>query len=225
MVAIPMILIMRQPDLGTSLLLAAGGVSVIFLAGASKWLFIGGAAATAGAIPLAWGFLHDYQKQRVLTFFNPESDPLGAGYQIMQSKIALGSGGMTGKGFLLGTQSHLNFLPEMKTDFIFTVLAEEFGLVGGLSVIGLYLLVLSYGMYVAATCRNQFGRLLAAGLTFSLFLYVFINVGMVMGLLPVVGVPLPMISYGGSAMLTMLVAFGLIFAVSLNRKLAIPRGI
>ncbi|GER07553.1 rod shape-determining protein RodA [Iodidimonas muriae] len=225
MVAIPMILIMRQPDLGTSLLLAAGGVSVIFLAGASKWLFIGGAAATAGAIPLAWGFLHDYQKQRVLTFFNPESDPLGAGYQIMQSKIALGSGGMTGKGFLLGTQSHLNFLPEMKTDFIFTVLAEEFGLVGGLSVIGLYLLVLSYGMYVAATCRNQFGRLLAAGLTFSLFLYVFINVGMVMGLLPVVGVPLPMVSYGGSAMLTMLVAFGLIFSISLNRKLAIPRGI
>ncbi|GAK33117.1 rod shape-determining protein RodA [Iodidimonas nitroreducens] len=225
MVLLPMALIVRQPDLGTALMLAAGGMAVLFLAGAPKWLFLGGVLAAAAAVPVAWGFLHDYQQQRILTFVNPESDPLGAGYQIMQSKIALGSGGLTGKGFLMGTQSHLNFLPEMKTDFIFTALAEEFGLVGGMGVIALYLFILAYGFYVAATCRNQFGRLLASGLSLTMFLYVFINVGMVMGILPVVGVPLPMISYGGSAMLTMLTAFGLIFSVSLNRKLVIPKGL
>lgn len=225
MIGLPMALTVIQPDLGTALMLAAGGIVILFLAGASKWLFIGGGAAAIAAVPIGWGFLHDYQRQRVLTFMNPESDPLGAGYQIMQSKIALGSGGLTGKGFLDGTQSHLNFLPEMKTDFIFTVLAEEFGLMGGLLVIGLYMLALFYALYVAMTCRNQFGRLLAAGLAFTLFLYVFINVGMVMGLLPVVGVPLPMISYGGSAMLTMMAAFGLIFSVALNRKIAIPRSV
>ncbi|WP_281301944.1 MULTISPECIES: rod shape-determining protein RodA [unclassified Iodidimonas] len=224
MVLLPMALIVRQPDLGTALMLAAGGMAVLFLAGAPKWLFLGGTMAVAAAVPVAWGFLRDYQQQRILTFVNPESDPLGAGYQIMQSKIALGSGGLTGKGFLMGTQSHLNFLPEMKTDFIFTALAEEFGLVGGMGVIALYLFVLAYGFYVAVTCRNQFGRLLAAGLSLTMFLYVFINIGMVMGILPVVGVPLPMISYGGSAMLTMLTAFGLIFSVSLNRKLVIPKG-
>lgn len=222
--ALPFLLIARQPDLGTAMMVAAGGIVVIFLAGASKWLFIGGGLVTFAAIPVGWGFLHDYQRQRILTFFNPESDPLGAGYQIMQSKIALGSGGVSGKGFLMGTQSHLNFLPEMKTDFIFTVLAEEFGLVGGLIVLGLYMAVLFYAFYVAATCHNQFGRLLASGLAFTLFLYVFINIAMVMGLLPVVGVPLPMVSYGGSAMLTMMVSFGLILSVSLNRKLVIPRG-
>ncbi len=222
--ALPLLLIIRQPDLGTALMLAAGGIVVVFLAGASKWLFIGGGLAGLAAIPIGWGFLHDYQRQRILTFLSPESDPLGAGYQIMQSKIALGSGGVSGKGFLMGTQSHLNFLPEMKTDFIFTVLAEEFGLVGGLTILSLYMVVLFYALYVAMTCRNQFGRLLASGLAFTLFLYVFINIAMVMGMLPVVGVPLPMISYGGSAMLTMMVSFGLILSVSLNRKLVIPRG-
>lgn len=224
LIALPILLVIRQPDLGTALMMAAGGVVVIFLAGASKWIFIAGAALAAAAIPVGWGLLHDYQRARVLTFLNPESDPLGAGYQIMQSKIALGSGGVSGKGFLEGTQSHLNFLPEMKTDFIFTVLAEEFGLVGALAVLALYLFVLYYALLVAVSCRNQFGRLLAGGLAFTIFLYVFINIAMVMGLVPVVGVPLPMISYGGSAMLTMMIAFGFIFSVAVNRKLVIPRG-
>lgn len=224
LVALPMLLVLRQPDLGTALMLAAGSAAVVFLAGASKWVFIGGAALAAAAVPVGWGLLHDYQRARVLTFLDPESDPLGAGYQIMQSKIALGSGGVSGKGFLEGTQSHLNFLPEMKTDFIFTVLAEEFGLVGALGVLALYMFVLYYALAVAVSCRNQFGRLLAGGLAFTIFLYVFINIAMVMGLLPVVGVPLPMISYGGSAMLTMMVAFGFIFSVAVNRKLVIPRG-
>ncbi|GAB4573698.1 MAG: rod shape-determining protein RodA [Rhodothalassiaceae bacterium] len=224
LIALPMVLTAIQPDLGTALMLAAGGLVVLFLAGASKWLFIGGGAAALVAIPVLIGTLHDYQRQRIFTFLDPESDPLGAGYQIMQSKIALGSGGLSGKGFLAGTQSHLNFLPEMKTDFIFTVLAEEFGLFGGLVVLALYGFVLGYALRVAMTCRNQFGRLLAAGLGFTIFLYVFINIGMVMGLLPVVGVPLPMISYGGSAMLTMMAAYGLIFSVAINRKRAIPRG-
>ncbi len=223
LIAVPMVLIARQPDLGTALMLALGGAAVMFLAGASKWLFIGGGAAAAAAVPVVWSLLHDYQRDRILTFLNPEHDPLGAGYQIIQSKIALGSGGAFGKGFLAGTQSHLNFLPEMKTDFIFTVLGEEFGIVGGLLVIALYMVLLTYALYVAATCRNQFGRLLAAGLAFTIFLYMFINIAMVMGLLPVVGVPLPLISYGGSAMLTMMLSFGLILAVAQHRKLAIPR--
>lgn len=224
LIALPMVLTAIQPDLGTALMLVAGGLVVLFLAGASKWLFIGGGAAALVAFPVLIGTLHDYQRQRIFTFLDPESDPLGAGYQIMQSKIALGSGGLSGKGFLAGTQSHLNFLPEMKTDFIFTVLAEEFGLFGGLVVLALYGFVLGYALRVAMTCRNQFGRMLAAGLGFTIFLYVFINIGMVMGLLPVVGVPLPMISYGGSAMLTMMAAYGLIFSVAINRKRAIPRG-
>lgn len=224
LIALPIALVVRQPDLGTALMIAAGGAAILFLAGAPMWLFLGGAGVVAAAVPIAWGALHDYQRDRVLTFLNPESDPLGAGYQIMQSKIALGSGGVSGKGFLSGTQSHLNFLPEMKTDFIFTVLAEEFGLLGGLGVILLYVVVLGYALYVAYLCRNHFGRLMAAGLAFTLFLYVFINAGMVMGLLPVVGVPLPMISYGGSAMLTMMIAFGLIFSVAIHREIVIPRG-
>jgi len=222
-VALPVGLTAIQPDLGTALMLAASGIVVIFLAGASKWLFIGGALAGAAAIPIGMRMLHDYQKERLLSFVNPESDPLGAGYQIMQSKIALGSGGVSGKGYLEGTQSHLNFLPEMKTDFIFTVLAEEFGLIGGLVVLTLYAVVIFYALYAAMASRNQFGRLLAGGLGFAIFLYVFINVAMVMGLLPVVGVPLPLISYGGSAMLTMLAAMGLVFCVALNRRLVIPR--
>ncbi len=223
MVGIPAYLVIRQPDLGTTALIAAGGIAVIFLGGARAWLFWGGFGAMLVGLPFLWGRLLDYQKDRILTFINPESDPLGAGYQIIQSKIALGSGGLTGKGFLQGTQSHLNFLPEMKTDFIFTVLAEEFGLVGGLTLLGLYSVLILYGLYASVMCRSNFGRLLAAGLTVTIFLYVFINVGMVMGILPVVGVPLPLVSYGGSAMLTVMVAYGLIFSVAIHRNVNLSR--
>ncbi|NVJ98638.1 MAG: rod shape-determining protein RodA [Alphaproteobacteria bacterium] len=225
LMAVPMALVMRQPDLGTSLMIVMGGVAILFLAGLPAWLFAVGGLAVAGAIPVAWRFMRDYQKDRVLTFLNPEADPLGAGYQITQSKIALGSGGMTGKGFLEGTQSQLNFLPEMKTDFIFTVLAEEFGLIGASITLGLYGIVLGYGLLMGLGCRSQFGRLLAGGLSITLFLYVMINVAMVMGLMPVVGVPLPMISYGGSAMLTWMIAYGLILSVAIHRHVTLaPKG-
>jgi len=200
------------------------GVGVIFLAGAPMWLFISSMVLSIIAIPFALTMLKDYQLSRITTFLNPENDPLGAGYQYIQSQIALGNGGLTGKGFLQGTQSHLNFLPEMKTDFIFTVLVEEFGLLGGLGLLLLYMIVLIYGLLVGLSCRNQFGRLLSAGLSITLFLYVVINIGMVMGLLPVVGVPLPMVSYGGSAMLTMMISFGLILSVSTNRHVTLAPG-
>lgn len=223
LIILPAVLVVRQPDLGTTLMLGLAGIGMIFLSGAPVWIFGVGAVAAIASVPVFWRFLRDYQQERLLTFFNPESDPLGAGYQIMQSKIALGSGGVFGKGFLEGTQSHLNFLPEMKTDFIFTVLAEEFGIVGGLILLGLYVFILGYGVQVSFTCRSHFGRLLAMGVAGTLFLYVFINIAMVMGLLPVVGVPLPLVSYGGSAMLTMLIGCGLILSVALHRGLSIPR--
>ena len=222
---LPMVIVMRQPDLGTALMIFAGGISIIFLAGARMWIFVVGFIGALASIPIGWSLLHGYQQSRVLIFLDPERDPLGAGYQSTQSMIALGNGGLTGKGFLQGTQSHLNFLPEMKTDFIFTVLVEEFGLVGGMALIILYTIVLLYGLLVGLGCRNQFGRLLAAGLSITLFLYVLINIGMVMGLLPVVGVPLPMVSYGGSAMLTMMIAYGLILSAATNRQLTLsPTG-
>jgi len=223
LIALPALLVLRQPDLGTAALLALGGLSIIFLAGVRAWMFWAGIIGGLGSLPFIWRSLRDYQQDRVLTFLNPDIDPLGAGYQIIQSKIALGSGGLFGKGFLQGTQSHLNFLPEMKTDFIFTVLAEEFGLVGGLVLISLYALLLLYGFYVSVTCRSHFGRLLAGGLTFIIFLYIFINIGMVMGLLPVVGVPLPLVSYGGSAMLTIMIAYGLILSVGVQRGVNLSR--
>ncbi len=222
-VALPAVLVVRQPDLGTAILLSAGGIGVLFLAGARAWLFVVGFIGGVASIPVAWNFMQNYQKERVLTFLNPERDPLGAGYQILQSKIALGSGGTWGKGFMEGTQSQLNFLPEMKTDFIFTVLAEEFGMVGGLGILTLFMIVIGYGVVVSLTCRSQFGRLLAAGLSLVVFLYVFINIAMVMGLLPVVGVPLPLVSYGGSAMMTVMVAYGLIFSVAIHRHINISR--
>ena len=221
---IPFLLVFMQPDLGTALMIVVGGVGVIFLAGAPMWLFISSMVLSIIAIPFALTMLKDYQLSRITTFLNPENDPLGAGYQYIQSQIALGNGGLTGKGFLQGTQSHLNFLPEMKTDFIFTVLVEEFGLLGGLGLLLLYMIVLIYGLLVGLSCRNQFGRLLSAGLSITLFLYVVINIGMVMGLLPVVGVPLPMVSYGGSAMLTMMISFGLILSVSTNRHVTLAPG-
>jgi len=223
MIGLPAALVVRQPDLGTAALIGVGGLVVVFLAGVRAWIYWAGFGGVVVALPFLWANLKVYQQDRIMTFLNPESDPLGAGYQIMQSKIALGSGGLTGKGFMLGTQSHLNFLPEMKTDFIFTVLAEEFGLVGGLGLISLYVILILYGIYVSVTCRSQFGRLLAGGLTFTMFLYVFINIGMVMGLLPVVGVPLPLVSYGGSAMLTIMIAYGLILSVGVQRGMNLGR--
>ncbi len=225
MVLVPVALVLKQPDLGTAGMLMVGGIAMFFIAGVRVWKFVLGGVLGIAAIPLAWKFLlHDYQKNRVLTFINPELDPMGAGYHILQSKIALGSGGFSGRGFLEGTQSHLNFLPEKQTDFIFTMLAEEFGLLGGLGLILLYTVILAYGFAIALRSRNHFGRLLALGLTMTIFLYVFINVAMVMGVVPVVGVPLPLVSYGGTAMLTVMVAFGLIMCVYVHRDLRLTRG-
>jgi rod shape determining protein RodA len=223
MAAVPAALVLVEPDLGTAILLLMLSSAILFAAGVLWWKFALVGIAVLGAIPFAWDRLHDYQRERVLTLFNPERDPLGAGYQIMQSKIALGSGGIWGKGFLLGTQSHLNFLPEKHSDFIFTTLGEEFGLVGGLILLGLYAAILVYGFAVAFRARSQFGRLLATGITTTFFLYVFINIAMVMGLIPVVGVPLPLISWGGSAMLSILIGFGLLLSVYIHRDIPIPR--
>jgi rod shape determining protein RodA len=220
---VPAALVLKQPDLGTAMMLLMMAVAVFFIAGVRLWKFAAVGALGLAAIPIAWQFLHEYQRKRVLTFLNPENDPLGAGYHILQSKIALGSGGLFGRGFLQGSQSHLNFLPEKQTDFIFTMLAEEFGMVGGLALLGLYSLLLIYGAAIALRSRNQFGRILAMGLTCNLFLYVFINIAMVMGLLPVVGVPLPLISYGGTAMLTAMTTLGLLMSVYIHRDLRIPR--
>ena len=223
MVFAPSVLILRQPDLGTTLMLILGSGVIFFLAGVRLWKFALVLVGGLCTIPVAWQFLHEYQKKRVLTFLNPENDPLGAGYHIMQSKIAFGSGGVTGKGFGLGTQSHLNFLPEKQTDFIFTMLAEEHGLVGGLVILALYILLLIYGYAIAMRARNQFARLVALGVTTSFFLYIFINMGMVMGLLPVVGVPLPLISYGGTVMISILFSFGLLLSASIHRDVTISR--
>ncbi len=223
MVFLPAGLVLMQPDLGTAGMLVLGGALIFFAAGVRLWKF--GLVGLAGiaAVPVGWSFLHDYQKDRILTFLHPESDPLGAGYHILQSQIAFGSGGLFGRGFLQGSQTHLSFLPERQTDFIFTMLAEELGMVGGLVLLALYTLLIAYGTAIALRSRNQFGRLVAIGLTGNLFLYVFINMAMVMGLLPVVGVPLPLISYGGTAMLTLLAGFGLLMSVYINRDLRIGR--
>jgi rod shape determining protein RodA len=223
MVAVPAVLVMRQPDLGTAAVLCAAGAAVMFLAGVSARFFLAAVATVAAAIPVGWELLRDYQRERVLTFLDPERDPLGAGYHILQSKIALGSGGVFGKGFLQGSQSHLNFLPEKQTDFIFTMLAEEWGLVGALALLALYGLVILYGIVIALASRNHFGRLLALGVTFIFFLYVFINVAMVTGLVPVVGIPLPLVSYGGTSLLSILFGFGLVMCVWVHREARVGR--
>jgi rod shape determining protein RodA len=223
LISVPVVLVLKQPDLGTAMMLLANGTIILFLAGVRLWVFGVAAAGAAGAAPLVWSFLRDYQKARLYTFLSPDSDPLGAGYHIMQSKIALGSGGMFGKGFLLGTQTHLSFLPERQTDFIFTMIAEEFGLVGGLVLLSLYALVIAYGFTIALRSRNQFGRIAGLGLASNFFLYVFINTAMVIGLIPVVGVPLPLISYGGTAMVTVMLGFGLLMNVSIHRDVRISR--
>lgn len=218
-VGTPAVLISQQPDLGTSLLVAFSGLAVLFLAGL-QWRYILGAVGLvlASLWPM-WKFvLHDYQRQRVLTLLNPEADKLGAGWNIIQSKTAIGSGGLEGKGWLQGTQSHLDFLPEGHTDFIIAVLAEEFGLYGVLALLGIYLLIIGRGLVIAVNAQNTFGRLLAGSLTLTFFVYVFVNVGMVSGLLPVVGVPLPLVSYGGTAMLTLMASFGLLMAISTEQR-------
>ena len=223
LVFLPAGLVLRQPDLGTALMLILGSGAIFFTAGVRMWKF--GVVVILGlaSLPVGWQFLHEYQKQRVLTFLNPENDPLGSGYHIIQSKIALGSGGIAGKGFMQGTQSHLSFLPEMHTDFIFTMLAEEFGIIGALALIGLYSIILIYGIFFSVTCSNQFGRLVAIGITTTFFLYVFINIAMVTGLIPVVGVPLPLISYGGTAMLTLMIGFGMLLGTFVHRDMLIGR--
>ena len=223
LVVAPVALVLLQPDLGTSLMLIMASLGMFFMAGAPLWMFISGIVATAVSIPVIWYFMHDYQKQRVMTFLNPESDPLGAGYHITQSKIALGSGGIDGKGFLQGSQSHLNFLPEKQTDFIFTLWAEEWGLLGGLFLLALFGITFFYGLWISVRSRHNFGRYLALGLSINLSLYVFINISMVMGLIPVVGKPLPLISYGGTAMLTSLICFGLMMSCNIYRDSKVTR--
>jgi len=219
----PVAFVLMQPNLGTSLLLIMGSGAIFFAAGVRIWKFLLVIGGGLGAIPVAWEFLHDYQKQRVYTFLDPETDPLGAGYNILQSKIALGSGGLFGKGFMSGSQSQLMFLPEKHTDFIFVVLAEEFGMAGALALLALYLLLLIYGVVIALNCRSQFARLVAVGMTTQFFLYVFVNVAMVMGVIPVVGIPLPLVSYGGSAMLTLMIGVGLLLSMSVHREIRIPK--
>ncbi len=217
LIFVPVLLAMRQPDLGTAILLLSSGLAIFFVSGVPWWFFAAGFVTIISAIPILWNFLYDYQKKRILIFLNPESDPSHAGYHISQSKIALGSGGFTGKGWLKGTQSHLNFLPEKQTDFIFTMFAEEFGLIGCVLVIGLFSILLFWGFTIADRARLKFDKLVAIGITTTLFLYVFINIGMVMGLLPVVGVPLPFMSYGGTAMITLMLSMGILSCVSVPR--------
>ena len=213
LIGVPFLFVLVQPDLGTALMIAFGGVVVVFLAGVPLRIFGLAGAAVVVLTPIALHFMHDYQRSRIEIFLNPESDPLGTGYHIIQSKIAIGSGGVTGKGLLAGTQSHLDYLPEGHTDFVFATMAEEWGLVGGIGIIAAYLLVIAWGMRVAGRARTRFGRLAAAGLATTIFFYVAINLLMVMGLAPVVGIPLPLVSFGGSAMMTVLICLGLLMAI------------
>jgi rod shape determining protein RodA len=218
-ILVPVLLIAEQPDLGTALLVAAGGGLVVLLAGLQARYLLGIGALVVGAVPVLWHYLHDYQRQRVLTFLNPENDPLGAGYHTIQSQIAIGSGGVFGKGYMNGSQAQLEFLPERSTDFIFAVIGEEWGLVGLGVLIGLYLLVIARGLYIAAQAHDTFSRLIAGALTLTFAVYVFVNTGMVAGLLPVVGVPLPLVSYGGTSMVTLMAGFGILMSVHSRRKL------
>jgi rod shape determining protein RodA len=219
LIAVPTILIAKQPDLGTSLLIAASGIIVILLAGMSFKLIFGlGVMAIPGALVL-WNFMQDYQKQRVLTLLNPDSDPLGAGYNIIQSKIAIGSGGLFGKGWTNGSQAHLEFLPERHTDFIFAVLGEEFGLLGVLTLLILYMFVIGRGLYIAVQAHDTYSRLLAGSISLTFLVYVFVNTAMVTGLIPVVGVPLPLVSFGGTSMVTLMAGFGILMSIHSHRKL------
>jgi rod shape determining protein RodA len=219
LLAIPVGLIARQPDLGTALMIFASGFFVIFLAGLSWKLIASMGAAALAALPFLWGAMHDYQRKRVLTLLDPMQDPLGAGYHIIQSTIAIGSGGVLGKGWLNGTQAQLDFLPERSTDFIFAVFGEEFGLAGAGILVLLYLLIIARGLMIAASASTMFARLVAGAVTLTFFTYAFVNMGMVTGILPVVGVPLPLISYGGTALLSILIGFGILMSIATHKQL------
>jgi rod shape determining protein RodA len=219
----PVALVMVQPDLGTAMMVLLGGAALLFVAGVRVWMFLGALVGAVACMPVAWSLMHEYQRKRVLTFLEPERDPLGAGYHITQSKIAIGSGGLFGKGFLQGTQASLNFLPEKQTDFIFTTFVEEWGMIGALVLLSLFALVLVWGFSIALRSQHHFGRMVALGVTAMMFLYVFINTAMVMGLLPVVGVPLPLVSNGGTAMVSVMFACGLLIGVNVYRDAQLPR--
>lgn len=219
LIAVPFALIMKQPDLGTSLLIGASGVFVLLFSGIYwRWIFLA-LGVGAASLPGLWMIMKDYQKQRVLTFLDPESDPLGAGWNIIQSKTAIGSGGLSGKGYMEGTQSQLNFLPESHTDFIIAVIGEELGMTGVLVLLALYLLIIGRGLVIAVQAPDSFSRLLAGSITLTFFVYVFVNIGMVTGLLPVVGVPLPMVSYGGTSIVTLMVGFGMLMSIQTHRQM------
>jgi rod shape determining protein RodA len=219
MIGVPAALIAKQPDLGTAILVSASGLFVLFLSGLPWWM-IGSFAALVGALtPVAWGFMHDYQRQRILTLIDPESDPLGNGWNIIQSKTAIGSGGIIGKGWLHGSQSHLEFLPEGHTDFIIAAYSEEFGLIGVFILLMLYLVLIGRGLFIASTAQDSYSRLLAGAITLSFFVYVLVNAGMVSGILPVVGVPLPFVSYGGTAIITLMSGFGVLMSIQTHKKL------
>lgn len=215
---IPVLLILKQPDLGTALLIAASGFYVLFFAGLSWRIIIGLIALGAASLPILWGMMHDYQRQRVMTLLDPTQDPLGAGYHIIQSSIAIGSGGIAGKGWQNGTQTQLDFLPEQSTDFIFAVFSEEFGLIGNTLLLMLYLIIIGRCIVITANASSQFSRLIAGSITLTFFTYIFVNMGMVSGILPVVGVPLPLISYGGTSMVTMLIGFGILMSIHTHPK-------
>lgn len=216
---LPVMLIAKQPDLGTALLIAASGFYVLFLAGIGWKVILGLSLSAAALAPVAWSLMHDYQQQRIMTLFDPTQDPLGSGYHTIQSTIALGSGGLFGKGWLNGTQTHLDFLPERHTDFIFAVLGEEFGLFGILILLTLYLLIIARGLYITSRATTLFSRLIAGSITLTFGTYAFVNMGMVSGVLPVVGVPLPLISFGGTSLVTMLLGFGILMSVAAHRRL------
>jgi rod shape determining protein RodA len=218
-ILVPTLLIAKQPDLGTALLVTAGGALVVLLAGLQLRYILGLGALVVAAVPVAWHFMHDYQRQRVLTFLDPQTDPLGAGYHTIQSQIAIGSGGLFGKGYMNGSQAQLEFLPERSTDFIFAVIGEEWGLVGCLVLMALYMMVIARGLYIATQAQDTFSRLIAGSLTLTFAVYVFVNSGMVAGLLPVVGVPLPLVSYGGTSLVTLMAGFGILMSVHSRRKL------
>jgi rod shape determining protein RodA len=218
-VAVPVGVIAEQPDLGTALLVAAAGLIVLVMAGLSWTYVLGGVALLGAAVPVAWHFLHDYQRQRVLTLLDPQSDALGAGYHIIQSQIAIGSGGVFGKGWMNGSQAQLEFLPERSTDFIFAVIGEELGLLGLVALLAGYLFIVGRGIYMSLQCRDAFARLVAGSIALTFFVYACVNAGMVMGLLPVVGVPLPLVSYGGTSFVTLMAGFGILMSLHSSRKL------
>ena len=218
LILLPVLLIAKQPDLGTAILVGSSGAAVIFLSGISFKILAGLFVLGAGSLPLFWQLLHGYQRDRILMLLNPEADPLGRGYHIIQSKIAIGSGGFSGKGWLHGTQVHLEFLPESSTDFIFAVLAEEFGLIGCLGLLAAYAIILARCLYIVVQAKDRYSRYLAGALTLTFFVYVFVNVGMVIGILPVVGVPLPLVSYGGTATVTLLAGFGILMSIQVHQN-------